>query len=115
MPIRQSGSGSTLQAAAGNHRAQVGRRVQQTPVNQYVSVLREMLLADHAPYVIAVAQEVGYVLCEIAKNPRHTVSVARDEGASEAGRKVRQLRIAAGLSQTALARRAGMDLATSAV
>lgn len=39
-------------------------------LRQYVSVLREMLLADNAPYVIAVAREVGYVLCEVAKNPR---------------------------------------------
>jgi DNA-binding XRE family transcriptional regulator len=78
-------------------------------LRQYISVLREMLVADNSPYVIAVAQEAGYVLCELAKNPRHTVSVPRDEGASEIGRRVRQLRVAAGLSQTALANRAGMD------
>jgi len=36
-------------------------------------------------------------------------SVRRDEGASEMGRRVRQLRIAAGLTQTALAKRFGMD------
>jgi hypothetical protein len=40
-------------------------------LRQYISVLREMLFADNAPYVTAVAQEVGYVLCELAKNPRH--------------------------------------------
>jgi DNA-binding XRE family transcriptional regulator len=78
-------------------------------LRQYVSVLREMLFADNAPYVIAVAQGVGYALCELAKTPRHTVSVRRDDGASEMGRRVRQLRVAAGLSQTALAKRAGMD------
>jgi ribosome-binding protein aMBF1 (putative translation factor) len=43
---------------------------------------------------------------ELVKNPR---SVRRDEGASEMGRRVRQLRIAAGLTQTALAKRSGMD------
>jgi len=78
-------------------------------LRQYISVLREMLLESDSPYVIAVAQEVGYCLCEIAKNPRHTVSVRKDEGAAEMGRNVRRLRIAAGLTQTALARRSGMD------
>ena len=58
-----------------------------------------MLPAGHAPYVIAVAQEVGYVLCEVAKNPRHATIVRRDEGASEMGKNVRHLRIAAGLTQ----------------
>jgi DNA-binding XRE family transcriptional regulator len=78
-------------------------------LRQSVSVLREMLIADNAPYVIAVAQEVGYVLCELAKKPRDTVGARRDEGASEVGRRVRQLRVAAGITQTALAKRAGMD------
>jgi transcriptional regulator with XRE-family HTH domain len=49
------------------------------------------------------------VLCEVAKNPRHGGGVRRDEGASETGKAVRQLRIAAGLTQTALAKRASMD------
>jgi hypothetical protein len=39
-------------------------------LRQYVSVLREMLLESNSPYVIAVAQEVGYCLCELEKNPR---------------------------------------------
>jgi DNA-binding XRE family transcriptional regulator len=78
-------------------------------LRQYISVLREMLLESNSPYVIAVAQEVGYCLCETAKNPRYAVSVRRDEGAGETGRKVRQLRVAAGLTQTALAKRSGMD------
>jgi DNA-binding XRE family transcriptional regulator len=68
-----------------------------------------MLLADNSPYFVSVIQEVGYCLCELAKNPRNTVTVRRDEGASETGRRVRQLRIAAGLTQTALAKRAGMN------
>jgi DNA-binding XRE family transcriptional regulator len=62
-----------------------------------------MLLASDSPYFVAVIKEVGYGLCEIAKNPR------RDDGALEMGRTVRQLRIAAGLTQTALAKRSGMD------
>jgi DNA-binding XRE family transcriptional regulator len=78
-------------------------------LRQYISVLREMLVEGRSPYVIAVAQEVGYCLCEIAKNPHHSGSVRRDDGASEVGRTVRQLRIAAGLTQTALAKRCGMD------
>jgi DNA-binding response OmpR family regulator len=47
-------------------------------LRQYVSELREMLLASNSPYRIAVIQEVGYCLCELAKNARHTVSVRRD-------------------------------------
>jgi DNA-binding XRE family transcriptional regulator len=76
---------------------------------QYVSTLREALLADKSPYFVTVIQDVGYGLCELAKDPRRTVGVRRDDGASEMGRRVRQLRIAAGLTQTALAKRAGMD------
>jgi DNA-binding XRE family transcriptional regulator len=78
-------------------------------LRQYLSVLREMLLASKSPYFIAVIKEAGYVLCEMTKNPRHTVSIRRDEGAAEIGRNVRRLRIAAGLSQTALAKRSGLD------
>jgi DNA-binding XRE family transcriptional regulator len=74
-----------------------------------MSALREMPRASDSPYFIAVIKETGYCLCELVKNPRHTVSVRRDEGASEMGRRVRQLRIAAGLTQTALAKWSGMD------
>jgi DNA-binding XRE family transcriptional regulator len=77
-------------------------------LRQYISTLREMLLADNSPYFVTVIRDVGYGLCELAKNPRHTVSVQRDDGASEMGSRVRQLRIAAGLTQTALAKRAGV-------
>jgi hypothetical protein len=55
--------------------AVIGRRSDNSSsrhlLRQYVSVLREMLVADDVPYVITVAQEVGYALCEVAKNPRH--------------------------------------------
>jgi len=78
-------------------------------LRQYISLLREMLLKSNSPYVIAVAQEVGYCLCEIANDPRHSGSIRRDEGASEMGRNVRHLRKAAGLTQTALAKRSSMD------
>jgi DNA-binding XRE family transcriptional regulator len=91
----------------------IGRRSEDSSsrhlLRQYISVLREMLLESRSPYVIAVAQEVGYCLCEMAKNPRNSGSAPRDEGASETGKAVRQLRIAAGLTQTALAKRSGMD------
>jgi DNA-binding XRE family transcriptional regulator len=78
-------------------------------LRQYISILRAMLPESNSPYVIAVAQEVGYCLCEIAKKPRHSGSVRKDYGASEMGTAVRRLRMAAGLTQTALAKRAGMD------
>jgi DNA-binding XRE family transcriptional regulator len=77
-------------------------------LRQYVSVLREMLLASKSPYYVAVIKEAGYVLCEMTKNPRHATSIWRGEG-HEMGSKVRQLRMAAGLTQTALAKRSGMD------
>ena len=68
-----------------------------------------MLLANKAPYVIAVAHDVGYVLCERAENPRHTFRTGRRKDVAQLGRIVRRLRIAAGLTQTALAKRSGMD------
>lgn len=78
-------------------------------LRQYISTLREMLRADNSPYFVTVVKEVGYGLCELAKNPRHAVNIRRDDGAAEMGRKVRQLRVAVGLTQTALAKRSGMD------
>jgi DNA-binding XRE family transcriptional regulator len=78
-------------------------------LREYVSTLREMLRASNSPYFIAVIKETGYCLCEVVKNPHHTVGIRRNDGASETGRKVRQLRVAAGLTQTALAKRSGMD------
>ena len=39
-------------------------------LRQYMLVLREILLANKAPFVIATVQDVGYALCEIAENPR---------------------------------------------
>jgi len=68
-----------------------------------------MLLASKSPSSIAVIKDTGYVLCEMVKTPLLSSSARSDEGAVEMGRKVRQLRIAAGLTQTALAKRAGMD------
>jgi len=68
-----------------------------------------MLLANKSPFVIAVVNDVGYVLCEIAENPRHTSRTRRRKDVAPLGRNVRQLRIAAGLTQTALAKRSGMN------
>jgi DNA-binding XRE family transcriptional regulator len=68
-----------------------------------------MLLASNSPYFVAVVKDAGYGLCELVNDPRYTVSIRRDDGSAEIGRKVRQLRIAAGLTQTALAKRSGMD------
>jgi DNA-binding XRE family transcriptional regulator len=70
-----------------------------------------MLLANKSPYVIAVVHDVGYVLCEMAENPRHTLRTKRRKDVAQLGRNVRRLRIAAGLTQTALAKRSGMNRA----
>jgi hypothetical protein len=47
---------------------------------QYMLVLREILFANKAPFVIATVQDVGYALCEIAENPRHTSRNRRSNG-----------------------------------
>jgi len=78
-------------------------------LRQYMSVLREILLANKAPFVIATVQDVGYVLCEIAENPRHTSRTRRSNGVSRLGKNVRHWRIAAGLTQTAVAKRSGVN------
>ena len=49
-------------------------------LRQYMLVLREMLLANKAPFVIATVHDVGYALCEIAENPRHTSRTRRSNG-----------------------------------
>ena len=78
-------------------------------LRQYMSMLRVMLLANKAPFVIATIHEVGYALCEIAENPRHTSRIRRSNGVSRLGKNVRHWRIAAGLTQTAVAKRSGMN------
>jgi hypothetical protein len=65
-------------------------------LRQYMSMLRVMLLANKAPFVIATIHEVGYALCEIAENPRHTSRIRRSNGVSRLGKNVRHWRIAAG-------------------
>jgi hypothetical protein len=65
-------------------------------LRQYMSVLREILLASKAPFVIATVHDGGYALCEIAENPRHTSRTRRNNGVSRLGKNVRQRRIAAG-------------------
>jgi DNA-binding XRE family transcriptional regulator len=67
------------------------------------------MLSDKAPYVIAVAQEVGYALCEVADRPRSTETIRRSNGASQLATNVRRLRMAAGLTQTELAKLSGMN------
>jgi DNA-binding XRE family transcriptional regulator len=78
-------------------------------LRQYMLVLSEILLANKAPFVIATVQEVGYALCEIAENPRHTSRIRRSNGVSRLAKNVRHWRIAAGLTQTAVAKRSGMN------
>jgi DNA-binding XRE family transcriptional regulator len=79
-------------------------------LRQYVGMIRNALVTNKAPYVIAVVHEVGYALCEVAEDdPLPAVSIRRSNRATQVGRNVRRLRIAAGLTQTALAKQAGMD------
>jgi DNA-binding XRE family transcriptional regulator len=59
---------------------------------------------NQAPYVITVAHEVGYGLCKMAGEPRLTGSATL----LELGRNLRRVRTAAGLTQTALAKRSGI-------
>jgi DNA-binding XRE family transcriptional regulator len=70
-----------------------------------MSMLRELLLANKAPVVIATVHDVGYALCEIAENPRHTLN----NGVSRLAKTVRHWRIAAGLTQTAVAKQSGVN------
>jgi DNA-binding XRE family transcriptional regulator len=78
-------------------------------LRQYMLMLREILLAHKASLVIATVNDVGYALCEIAKNPRLTSGTRRTNGVSRLGKNVRRWRIAAGLTQTAVAKRSGMN------
>jgi DNA-binding winged helix-turn-helix (wHTH) protein len=78
-------------------------------LRQYMLVLRVMLLANKAPFVIATVHDVGYALCEIADNPRQTSRTRRSNGVSHLAKNVRHWRIAAGLSQTAVAKRSAMN------
>jgi len=78
-------------------------------LRQYMSMLRELLLANKAPVVIATVHDVGYALCEIAEKPRHTSRTRRSNGVSQLAKNVRHWRIAAGLTQTAVAKRRGMN------
>ena len=55
-------------------------------LRQYMLVLREILFATKAPFVIATVHNVGYALCEIAENPRHTSSTRRSNGVSRLGK-----------------------------
>jgi predicted nucleic acid-binding protein len=77
-------------------------------LRQYIGWLREILLTNKSPYVIAVVHDVGCVLCEIAENPRHTSRTRRRKDVAQLARNVRQLRLAVGLTQTALAKRSGI-------
>jgi hypothetical protein len=70
-------------------------------LRQYMLVLRVMLLANKAPFVIATVQDIGYALCEIAENPLLTSRTSND--VSHLAKNVRHWRIAAGLTQTAVA------------
>ena len=72
-------------------------------LRQYVVWLRGVLMANKAPYVITVARDVGYGLCNMAGDPRR-ISTSRSATLPELGRNLRRARTAAGLTQTALAK-----------
>jgi Helix-turn-helix/Transcriptional regulatory protein, C terminal len=79
-------------------------------LRQYIRSLRGVLVTHKAPYVIAVVDDFGYGLCEIAVSAGRAST--RGHGTAEIdlpelGRTVRRLRTAAGLTQTALAKRFG--------
>jgi Helix-turn-helix domain/Transcriptional regulatory protein, C terminal len=75
-------------------------------LRQYIGWLRGQLIANKAPYVITVAGGVGYALCKLAEEPRR-ISTSRSATLSQLGRNLRRVRTAAGLTQTALAKRSG--------
>jgi DNA-binding XRE family transcriptional regulator len=77
-------------------------------LRQYIGWLRGVLIANKANYVIAVAGGVGYGLSKLAGDPRR-ISMSRSATLSQLGRNLRRVRTAAGLTQTALAKRSGMD------
>jgi DNA-binding XRE family transcriptional regulator len=81
-------------------------------LRQYIRGLRGILVTHKAPYVIALVHEIGYNLCEIAESPRRASTSRRSVADLPAvGRNVRRLRTAAGLTQTALAKRSGVNRA----
>jgi DNA-binding XRE family transcriptional regulator len=75
-------------------------------LRQYTAWLRGVLIANKAPYVITVARDVGYGLCKMGGQPRPTAS--RSATLPELGRNLQRVRTAAGLTQTALAKRSGI-------
>jgi DNA-binding XRE family transcriptional regulator len=77
-------------------------------LRQYTAWLRGVLIANKAPYVITVARDVGYGLCRLAEEPRR-ISTSRSATLPELGRNLRRVRTAAGLTQTALAKRSGLN------
>ena len=76
-------------------------------LRQYIAWLRDQLVATKAPYVIVVAREVGYGLCKMAGEPRLTAT-SRSATLPQLGQNLRRVRTAAGLTQTALAKRSGI-------
>ena len=76
-------------------------------LRQYAAWLRGVLIANKAPYVITVARDVGYGLCKMGGEPRLSAT-STSAALAELGRNLRRVRTAAGLTQTALAKRSGI-------
>ena len=70
-----------------------------------------MLLTHKAPYVIAVVHEVGYGLCKIAESPNSLTRRRTVADLPALGRNLQRLREKAGLTQTTLAKRSGINRA----
>jgi DNA-binding XRE family transcriptional regulator len=77
-------------------------------LRQYTAWLRGVLITNKAPYVITVARDVGYGLCKMGGEPRLTAT-SRSATLPELGRNLQRVRTAAGLTQTALAKRSGLN------
>jgi DNA-binding XRE family transcriptional regulator len=76
-------------------------------LRQYTAWLRGVLTANKAAYVITVAGGIGYGLCRMGGEPRLTAA-STSATLPELGRNLRRVRTAAGLTQTALAKRSGI-------
>jgi DNA-binding XRE family transcriptional regulator len=77
-------------------------------LRQYIAWLRDQLIATKASYSITVARGVGYSLCRLAEEPRRISTSRSATTLPELGRNLQRVRTAAGLTQTALAKRSGI-------
>jgi ribosome-binding protein aMBF1 (putative translation factor) len=89
-------------------RTQVGKFGRHPRIASIHSAAPEPADCDQSALCDHLAGEVGYALCKIAEEPRR-ISTSRSATLPELGRNLRRVRTAAGLTQTALAKRSGTD------